>query len=113
MEFKEKRELPVNPRIVDQMAKATIKSLIDAVVELITNSDDSYRRFEGRHNLFGKIEVFVSREKGGRCKEFKVLDHAEGMTREELEKAAEFAGEASGFERGRSVRGFFGRGLKE
>jgi hypothetical protein len=35
------------------------------------------------------------------------------MTKKELEKAIEFAGVTSGFEEGRSVRGLFGRGLKE
>jgi hypothetical protein len=35
------------------------------------------------------------------------------MTREELEKAVRFGGETSGFEKGRTVRGLFGRGLKE
>jgi hypothetical protein len=30
------------------------------------------------------------------------------MSREELEKAIKFGGETSGFEKGRSVRGFWG-----
>lgn len=108
------KEIPINPRIIPQLAKATVKNIIDAAVELITNSDDSYRRLEEQGiKTVGKIEVFVDREKGGRCKTLMVRDYAEGMTRAELEKSIEFAGETSGFESGRSVRGLFGRGLKE
>lgn len=114
MEFREERELPINPRFAKQSADATIKNLIDAAVELITNCDDSYRRLEDEGvEATGKIELFVNRQKGGMCKEFWVTDHAEGMSREKLEKAVEFAGETSGFETKRTVRGLFGRGLKE
>ena len=114
MEFKEVKELPINPRIIEQMAKATVKNIVDAAVELITNCDDSYRRLEEQGaETTGRIEVFVSREKGGICRDFWLRDHAEGMTRDELEKAIEFGGETSGFEAGRGVRGLFGRGLKE
>lgn len=35
------------------------------------------------------------------------------MSKEELKKAIEFGGEASGFAKGQTVRGLFGRGLKE
>lgn len=108
------RELPINPRIVEQMSKATIRNFIDAVVELATNCDDSYRRLEEQAiTVLGQIEIFVSRQKGGICKEFWVKDYAEGMTKEGLERALEFAGETSGFEKGQTVRGLFGRGLKE
>jgi len=114
MEFTEIHELPIDSRIVKQSAQATIRNLIDAVVELVTNSDDSYRRLEERGNeQSGKIEVTVSREKGGRCQIFIVNDYAEGMTREQLQKAVRFGGQTSGFEEGRAVRGLFGRGLKE
>jgi len=114
MEFKEAHELPMHSRLAKQSADASIRSLIDASVELITNADDSYRRLEEREaRVNGQIEVFVSRQKGGVCKDFWIRDHAEGMPREKLEKAIIFGGETSGFEIGRTVRGLFGRGLKE
>lgn len=114
MEFKQERELPMNPRFAKQSADASIRSLIDAVVELVTNCDDSYRRLEEQGiEVSGKIEIYVNRQKGGICNDFRMRDYAEGMTREKLEKAVEFAGETSGFESGRTVRGLFGRGLKE
>jgi len=96
------------------MAMGTIRSVVDAVVELVTNSDDSYRRLEEEDSeTRGEIHLSVYRLKGGRCRELKAWDFAQGMTRDGLEKALEFAGETSGFEKGRSVRGLFGRGLKE
>ncbi len=114
MQAEDTKEVPINPRIIQQLAKATVKNIIDAIVELITNSDDSYRRLEEQGiKTGGKIEVFVDRDKDGRCETLKVRDYAEGMNRAELEKSIEFAGATSGFELGRSVRGLFGRGLKE
>lgn len=108
------REIPIHPRIIEESAKATIRNLIDGIVELITNSDDSYKRLEEEgHEVSGKIEIYVNREKGGICKNLRVKDWAEGMTSQELESAITFGGETSGFHKGRSVRGFFGRGLKE
>jgi len=108
------KPLPISPRIVEQAAKATIKNLIDAIVELVTNSDDSYRKLEGNgEKVGGEIKIYVNRKKGGICERLIVEDHAGGMSKEELKKAIEFAGETSAFYEGKSVRGFFGRGLKE
>ena len=105
------KDLPIDSRIVEQMSKATIKNLIDGIVELVTNSDDSYKRLEGKgQNVSGKIEIHVIRQKGGICKNLIVTDFAEGMSREELEDAIVFAGETK---LGASIRGLFGRGLKE
>lgn len=101
-------------RVIKQQATATVRSLLDAVVELVTNSDDSYSRLEEKMKRSnGKIEIYVRREKGGKCKEFKIRDHAEGMSRKELEKAITYGEESSGFAEGKTVRGLLGRGLKE
>jgi len=106
--------LPIDLRIVEQLAKATIKNIIDGIVELITNSDDSYKRIEERDgNCDGKILIYIDRQKGGACSKLIVQDFAEGMTNKELKKAIVFGGETSGFSQGRNVRGLFGRGLKE
>jgi len=115
MEFnKEVGELPIDSGIVKQSALATIRNLVDAAVELITNCDDSYRRLEDKGiKASGRIEVDVARKKGGICEFLVVRDYAEGMTREKLKEAVRFAGKTSGFEKGRTVRGLFGRGLKE
>lgn len=108
------KDLPQNPRLTKQISDATIKNVIDGIVELVTNSDDSYRKLEKKGGkINGKIEIYVNRKKGGICEKLIVKDYAQGMTKEELEAAIEFAGETSGFLKGESVRGFLGRGLKE
>jgi hypothetical protein len=108
------KDLPINSRIVEQLSKATVKTLVDGIVELVTNSDDSYKRLEERGKpTNGIVDICASRKKGGIADRLVVKDFAEGMTREELEKALEFGGETSGFSTGKTVRGFFGRGLKE
>jgi len=108
------KELPIDSRIVEQLSKATVKNLVDGIVELVTNCDDSYKTLEEKgQKVNGEIGVYVNRKKGGICENLVVKDFAEGMTKEELEKAIVFGSETSGFEVGRSVRGLFGRGLKE
>jgi len=112
--FEEPQDLPIDARITIQMSYGTIRYLYDAIVELVTNSDDSYKRLkkDGIADK-GEIRIRVRRLKGSKCERLEVIDFAEGMNKEKLEKALIFAGEASGFEEGKSVRGLFGRGLKE
>jgi len=112
--FEEAQDLPIDARVTIQMSYGTIRYLYDAIVELVTNSDDSYKRLE-KDDIAdkGEIRICVRRLKGSKCERLEVIDFAEGMNKEKLEKALIFAGEASGFEEGKSVRGLFGRGLKE
>ena len=113
-ELEEEQDLPIDSRFVIQTSYATIRYLMDAVVELVTNSDDSYKRLEQKGiPVKGKIKICIQRLKGSKCERLEVVDLSEGMNKEQLIKALMFAGEASGFEEGKSVRGFFGRGLKE
>ena len=114
MEYGETVNLPISQNIIKQMSYATIKYLIDALVELIANSDDSYKRLEyDGISGNGTINIQIYRKKGGACDNIEVKDFAEGMDRPNLLKANTFAEPASGIEKGKSVRGFFGRGLKE
>ena len=111
-----KKDLPVNSaRLITEQSKGTIKSVFDALVELITNSNDSFRKLESAKKLAypGNISIYITRRTLGRCESIIVSDDASGMDNEELLKAIEFAGETSGFSEGKKVRGFFGRGLKE
>ena len=113
-ELDNEQDLPIDPRLAIQTSYATIRYLIDAIVELVTNSDDSFKRLEQKGvEVEGKIIIRTRRLKYGKCEKLEVIDFAEGMNKEQLKKALRFAGEASGFEKGKSVRGFFGRGLKE
>jgi hypothetical protein len=82
-----------------------------ALIELILNSDDSYRRMEDRGTEpSGIIEVEFERLQGGR---FAVRDFAEGMSSEDaLNKILGWGEALSGHAEG-SARGFFGRGGKD
>lgn len=108
-----KKNLPINEeRLAFEQARGTIKSILDAIVELVTNSDDSFSKM-GDVTLDPEIKIAIKRKTGGLCEFIKVIDNAAGMTYEELLKAIEFAGLTSGFMEGKKVRGFLGRGLKE
>jgi len=107
--------LPVNrQRLIKQLADSTIFNVFDAIVELVTNSDDSYLKLEQDGKIIsGRIDIYLTRGPHGQCKELVVSDEASGMGYSDLKRAIEFSGETSGFKEGRGVRGFFGRGLKE
>lgn len=110
----ERGQLPISPKVPIIQAKQTIGTLIDAIIELVTNADDSYRRLESMGKTpSGKIEVTVKRKKGGELELLKVLDEAEGMNLDKLEQIIVYGVSTSGFVEGQSVRGMFGRGLKE
>jgi len=64
-------------------------------------------------NPSGKIEIYIKRTKGNELLELTVTDDALGMTPEKLEKIIRYGKKTSGIYEGKSVRGFFGRGLKE
>lgn len=112
----EKKELPVNTgRVIIEQAKGTIKSVIDAIVELVTNSNDSFDKLEqsGSSLKNPTIKIIVKRKTYGICEELTVIDNASGMNKLELLEAIKFGAKTSGFQEGKKVRGFLGRGLKE
>ena len=108
------KPLQISHKLVHQLSGATVKSVVDAIVELVTNSDDSYARLEqeGRKTL-GSITISVTRLKGGSCGSIRIADQAEGMDSRALALALVYGEEASGLMKGKTVRGYFGRGLKE
>jgi len=105
-----RRKLKVDTRVAMQLSQSAIKkNPIIALVELITNSDDSYRRLDVS---FGSIVIKVQRK--NRNSIFTVIDNAEGMDRDKFDQVVgEFGTDSSGFTSGEDVRGYFGRGLKE
>jgi len=103
-------DIEVDPRVVKEQAQQTVRSLLDAVVELVTNSDDSYRRMD---LAGGKIKIKVRRLKGGKWSLLQIEDYAQGMTIETLIEALKYGTKSSGFSTGSSVRGLWGRGMKE
>ena len=94
-------------------AKRTIRTIYDALIELITNADDSYKRKFGDSYSFGKIIVNIERNSSGNCTSLEVIDSAEGLNKEDILKALEFGGVYSEADKHENVRGWFGQGLKE
>ena len=107
-------DIPISQRVIAEQSQATIKTLLDALVELVTNSDDSYRRLESNGLVHAaRITAYVRRGRGGIVSEVAIADWAEGMSLERIEEILEFGADQSGFTSGGSIRGLFGKGLKE
>ena len=85
------------------------------LVELITNSDDSYRNLEEEgKRTSGKIRIEIERRKMGQPSTVIVRDKAEGMSRAEMYQELGVLGErTSGFEKGKPRRGLHGRGARD
>jgi len=108
----------IYPGIEDEVAviqaEGTISNIFDALVELITNSDDSYKILEAdgiKHS--GKIDIIIRKSKQGFCDFIKVRDEATGIPRQKIKDIFCYGKPTSGLYQGKTVRGFFGRGLKE
>jgi hypothetical protein len=91
-----------------QSAQA-IRSVLDALVELITNSDDAYRG-NGIVDEGGKIIIEVTRRRGEQPSCIIVKDRAGGMTLEEMKEGILKYG---AFSAQQESRGFMGRGAKD
>jgi hypothetical protein len=115
MEVGKSEIMPVEGRHIRAEALATIKTFLDAIIELVTNCDDSYRRIENKlkKGFLGDIEMLICRDRGGIWKEFYVKDDAEAMNGSELDDATRFGKKASKFDECRGIKGLFGKGLKE
>jgi hypothetical protein len=110
--FAVSRQLKVTDRAIIQLASSVVRGdPIKSLVELITNSDDSYRRMgSSNETSFGRITISFERQKST----VTVLDFAEGMDAQTMDQCVgTYGSETSGFATGCSVRGFYGRGLKE
>lgn len=104
----------VDPRHTARRIRTAMQgNVIRALVELITNADDSYIRLEDEdmpHN--GRIEVLYGKE--GYCGIFAVRDYAEGMSIADVRDSFKRYGAAtSGMKMGKKVRGYFGQGAKD
>lgn len=106
--------IAVDPRHTIRSIKSAMQgNVIRALVELITNCDDSYIRLEeSGQNAGGKIEIFYKKD-GYSCS-FAVRDFAEGMSLEDVKNNFKHYGTAtSGLKEGKKVRGYFGQGAKD
>ena len=108
-------ELDVDPRYLRQNMEKAMRGKIErALVELITNADDSYRELEEQgKDSSGKIVIEIEKKNKGISK-VKVKDRAAGMSREELHaKLGALGKRTSGFEKGKMRRGLHGRGSRD
>jgi hypothetical protein len=106
------RRLEVTDRAIIQLANSVVRGdPVKSLVELVTNSDDSYRRLACRNETsFGRIVVTIDK----RQNTLTVLDFAEGIDVDSMDQCVgKYGGDVSGFSTGYNVRGFYGRGLKE
>jgi len=108
------RKLQYADRVALQQADQAIrKDVLRALVEIITNSNDSYSRLEdaGAH-VSGEIIIDVWRKRKNSI--IRVRDFAEGMDDAHMDKVVGTYGEAtSGLKEDKHVRGMWGRGLKD
>ena len=104
--------LPVDQRVID-IDSRRFASVEKALVELITNCDDSYARLEKTGTqATGYIRIKYERHQTGAV--LVVADQAEGMSFERVCSVLTYGGAHSPLARGEGDgRGYFGRGLKQ
>ncbi len=109
--------IPVDQRVIG-IDSRRFASIEKALVELITNSDDSYGRLERaaerarEEGASGEIRIEYERHQNGAL--LKVTDQAEGMSFARAASILTYGGAHSPLSRGEGEgRGFFGRGLKQ
>lgn len=104
--------LPVDQRVID-IDSRRFASIEKALVELITNCDDSYSRLESKNiPISGKVAISYERYLKGAV--LKVVDQAEGMSLVRMRSVLSYGGAHSQMALGEAGgRGYFGRGLKQ
>jgi len=104
--------LPVDQRVID-IDSRRFSSIEKALVELITNTDDSYSRLESKGKAAdGKVLISYERHQNGAL--LTVTDHAEGMWFDRIKSVLSYGGAHSLMAQGQTGgRGYFGRGLKQ
>ena len=104
--------LPVDQRVID-IDSRRFASIEKALVELITNSDDSYSRLEKQNiPVSGNISVSYDRHQNGTI--LTVSDQSEGMCLDRLRSVLSYGGAHSLLSKGEaSGRGYFGGGMKQ
>ena len=108
------RKLQYADRVALQQADQAIrKDVLRALVEIITNCNDSYSRLEhAGQRVNGEIIIDIQRKHTNSL--IRIRDHAEGMTDIRMDKVVGTYGEAtSGLKEDKHVRGMWGRGLKD
>lgn len=104
--------VPVDQRVID-IDSRRFASVEKALIELITNSDDSYTRLEKTGTpVSGHIRIEYERHQAGAL--LVVADQAEGMSFKRVCSVLAYGAPHSPLARGEGDgRGYFGRGLKQ
>ncbi len=108
------RRLQYADRVALQQADQAIrKDVLRALVEIVTNSNDSYSRLESAgQTVSGEIVIELQRKHKNSV--IRVRDFAEGMNDARMDQVVGTYGEAtSGLKEDKRVRGLWGRGLKD
>jgi len=108
------RKLQYADRVALQQADQAIrKDVLRALVEVITNCNDSYSRLEHTGApVNGAIVIEIQRKRADST--LRIRDYAEGMNAARMDKVVGTYGEAtSGVKEDKHVRGMWGRGLKD
>ncbi len=106
-------EVRPDKRMHDHVMDAAMGDVIDALVELITNSDDSYGRLYRDHKRAkdgGKILIERCEQRKGQLSYLVIRDHAEGMT---IERMVEILRSPGAYTSTSGDRGYMGRGAKD
>jgi hypothetical protein len=104
------RAVEATRRALVQAAKHAVRDIYDAIVELVTNSDDRYQILDAD----GVIEIEVERRRSTGQSVLRVRDFADGMDAKTMEKKLSFlGGRESGLDSGQLVRGTHSRGAKD
>ncbi|MEK7070193.1 MAG: hypothetical protein AAB966_00120 [Patescibacteria group bacterium] len=106
-------KLDISSRYFEFNRDYAIRDIYDALVELITNADDSYHRLyvkKHRPDDGGAILVEIGEQRKGGSSILIVRDRAEGMTLEVMYEKLYHVGERHSSE---GDRGFMGRGAKD
>jgi len=111
------RKLQYADRVALQQADQAIrKDVLRALVEIITNSNDSYSRLEdaGLQSSEANGEIIIDVLRKHKNSVIRVRDFAEGMDDARMDVVVGTYGEAtSGLKEDMHVRGMWGRGLKD
>jgi len=95
-----------------QFEKGVGRSIPKIITELVTNSDDSYKRMTQplTSSTFGQITIIANR----RRRKMSVMDQAEGIFKDEMQKKlVPYGEESSDRSAGWRTRSLFGKGLRD
>ncbi len=107
-----KLKLKASKRAFEILANQAIgNDLLKGLIELVTNSDDSYARLaQTNASKDGRIEIEIDRRPRKNQTLVRIVDYAEGMDHSQMEQCVGGYGEDTG---GNAGRGIFGMGLKD